>query len=667
MPAGSNHVIDVGPVPEEAALRLGILNQDLRGAGVRVQVFVGNTRVTRFHVVGRDAWDDRRISLVKHHGPGKNCRVFFDSEQPFWLSVCELVPTESACPNVLIYLIDTLRQDHVGCYGYARDTTPNIDAFARDAVKFTELMPQSSWTKPSVASLLTSTYPNVHGAHDRPDIRRKDLPTLAKALEAAGYETHGINTNIHCTPLWNFGTEFGRYVDVDSADWRNADDAKPVDAAIATLRHVAGRAWFLYVHTMGGHDPYRPPKAYAEKFREQPGKAAPQVRQQTTGTAPEDAQKREAIDLYDGEIAYSDAQFGRLMAELKTLGLYDNTLIILLSDHGEEFWEHGGERHGNTLYEEVLRVPLLIKMPGNAHAGGTLSLLIENVDIAPTVLDIVGASQEARFQGRSFLEHIRTAPADSSDVASSTSVERIGYASLFHENKSVRASKNTRMKYVHDVAAHREEWYDLQADPGELRASPHPLPGGERLAQYAALMSLTGAQGFHLLITCGSDEDHVVTGTVKGQGIGGAELRYYDWKREIQKSDDTLTFRIQTKHPLDAARERDAWHRDVAEQDNAHLHIPAAAEAELAIAIRVDDKPVPMEWVSAGQDAARLPLDGSPLKVGDWIADADAFDPAGLPRRFAVYLWYVAPVEAVADKELTPEVRDALRALGYLQ
>jgi len=642
IPAGKQQTLNLGPVTPGAALRLGVFEGEPHGETATLRVYVGERHVRTFSTGRTPRWADYRVDLSPSNAE-EICRLVVDAAKPLWVGPCELTQGD-ARPNVLIYLIDTLRLDHLGCYGYSRDTSPNLDTFARDSVLFTHLMPQSSWTKPSVASLLTSTYPNVHGAQDRPDVLREGLPSLAASLAEQGYETHGLITNTNILPLWGFGKDFHRFVDVDSADWVNCDDARVVERAIATLDLAAGRPWFLYVHTMGPHDPYEAPDGYDRKF----------VPESYAGLGVAGERQR-FIDQYDGEIAYSDLQFGRMMQALKERRLYDNTLIVLLSDHGEEFWEHGDTCHGKSLYEEVLRVPLLIKLPGNAHAGERREDLVEAVDIAPTLLDSLGLPAVNGFQGKSFKGLIETGQA----------TPRVGYASLVNLAHSIRTAKTTEQKYIRDVGAHWEAWFDLKSDPGEKNFHAAPGSDARRLKEHTGRMGLRGAEGLHILMTCG-DAEHTVTGTLAGAGLGPFELHYYDWKGEARREGDAIRFRWLTVHPTDRARERDFWHTELAEQDNAHLQVAATMEADMSLSLEVDGHPAPPESVFLGAEGKHPTEARFTVKPAELLAGSDAYDPAGLPRAFGLYVWYVAPPEAIAEEDLDPKIRENLQALGYL-
>ncbi|MBI4557045.1 MAG: sulfatase, partial [Candidatus Hydrogenedentes bacterium] len=318
VPAGKDMTVSLGTLESGSVLRLGILPLCSSDAVVEGRVYVGNRLVNTVRVPDGQRWRDYRIEMSGYGQPGEPCRVVLDSPFPFQLAPCELVSTLATRPNVLVFLVDTLRPDHLGSYGYHRNTSPNLDAFARDAVRFTHMVSQSSWTRPAVASLFTGAYPSVHGARDRADVIHGDIPTLAEALRDAGYEGHGYVSNPNVLPVWGFSRGFSRYVNATAKAGKHANDGLVVDAAIAGLRNVMGRPWYLYVHTVGPHAPYEPPAPYERRF----------VTSSELG-GKEEIERRRTIDLYDGEIAFTDAQFGRLVDELKRQGTYNNSLIIV--------------------------------------------------------------------------------------------------------------------------------------------------------------------------------------------------------------------------------------------------------------------------------------------------------------------------------------------------
>ena len=643
IPAGERQAVNLGPIPSGGVLRLGILEGELAGERPVLSVYAGEQCVAKIRTGRKAEWGSYRIPFDAGVA-GETCRAVFGTSTPLWVGPCEVAGAPVHTPNVLIFLIDTLRRDHLSCYGYLRKTSPNIDALARDAVLLTDVLPQSSWTKPSVASLFTSAYPAIHGARDRPDVMREGLPSFVEVFEAQGYENLGFITNSNILPIWGFGGGFHRYVNIATPEVENYDDAIPVNAAIEALPFLEGRPWLLYVHALGPHEPYEPPAGYAAHFKREDYPDDPQA-----------AGRMKAVDLYDSEIAYTDMQFGRLTAALRERGLYEDSLIILVSDHGEELWEHGQGGHGKTLYEESLRVPLIVKLPGQAYAGARRTQLVELVDIAPTLLDLLGWPPEPRFRGRSIAPLLK----------GRTLEDRPAFASLVYDAWSLRAAKTADKKYIRNIGEQWEHWFDLAADPKELAPAQAPIPGSEILAGHAARIAMIGQGGLHVLMTCGA-KPRTVTGTIQGSDLGEYELHYYDWKGSAAREGDSLRFEWMTKHTSDHFYSRDRWHGEIAEQDHAHLRVATPPSAPLRIVLRVDGEAAEPEHVHLSAHAS-VPTSGElkivPIEVAQ---EPDAYDPAGLPREFGLYIWYVPDAGAVDLATLDPGMRQVLKALGYL-
>lgn len=282
------------------------------------------------------------------------------------LSGCGLSEAARDQPNVLIVVLDALRADHVGCYGYERNTTPNIDAFARKAVVYRNAYSTTSWTKPSVTSLLTGLNCQEHGVQTGPNNLSADLPYLPAMLKERGYTT---GTAIHsCFMMrdrgyargydwfWHlFPTRASGAAALFGANQPpvDPDDAVLVNQAIHFIQQNE-EPWFAYLHLIGPHEPYR---AYIEP--------------EHFGTT--------NLDLYDAKLRYADAQVGRLLSFVPK-----DTIVIITADHGEEFGEHGGWGHARTLYDEVIHVPLLIKWPGRTPRVETNLVGLDR--IAPALL-----------------------------------------------------------------------------------------------------------------------------------------------------------------------------------------------------------------------------------------------------------------------------------------
>ena len=331
------------------------------------------------------------------------------------------VPPELAdAPNVLLVVVDTLRADAVGAYGAPGDPTPRLDALAADGIVFEQAIASAPWTRPSFASLLTSTVPCSHQTFRKADSLPDELDTLAEQLQLHGYTTGAIINNINVTASWGFHQGYDTFEFLRPAYplraseasfqltvyqgvrrvWERLVKRKSVhryyrDAPEVTTaarhwltRHGRSR-WFLTVHYMDPHDPYfrHPYDGTAYGRAEHP--------------RPDPAEAAALAALYDGEVRYWDEHFGELMAWLADEGLAENTVVIVTSDHGEEFAEHGGFWHGNRIYDEAVRVPLVVWAPDRAPK--RVLDQVRLIDVAPTLADLAGAPHGVQWQGFSLL------------------------------------------------------------------------------------------------------------------------------------------------------------------------------------------------------------------------------------------------------------------------
>jgi arylsulfatase A-like enzyme len=336
---------------------------------------------------------------------------------------CSRAPTR---PNLVLVVIDTLRADHLGSYGYAKAQTPQLDALAARGTRFAAARSASSWTLPSVASILTGRYPVEHGAERLVSVLSDQQVTAAEMLAAAGYETVAFSANVSLViPESGFGQGFERF-DVLEAREGNGTAADPVavrdgtnraalaaradeltDAVLAwvTSRPQSTRPFFLYVHYFDPHASYSPPAAYAAKFGVQPNDpllAPGQGAITFANKVPEARELATLQALYDAEIAFTDHELGRLFDRL---GLAD-AVTIVTADHGEEFGDHGGMLHGKTLFEEMLHVPLIVA-GGGLPAGRVVDAPVSLVSIFPTLGELAKATLPAGLPSRSLVATLR--------------------------------------------------------------------------------------------------------------------------------------------------------------------------------------------------------------------------------------------------------------------
>jgi arylsulfatase A-like enzyme len=391
-------------------------------------------------------------------------------------------------PNVLLVTVDTLRADRLSGYGYARKTSPYLDSLAESGVRFERAYATSSWTAPSLASLVTSLDPTVHGVEHghlddqlivRQEVLPESVPLLAEELRAAGYRTFGVTANTHLYGRFGFDRGFDRY------ECLGFLDAAVVLRTLQEWRDgiIGGAApWFLWVHLLDPHAPFVPRKpAIREYF---PG-FRPLWRPVRGVIDPEDYKRfgaekgtrlHELINaLYDGEIAFTDAAIREVAA---MVGVGDGDLVVVTADHGEEFLDHGSFGHGKTLFEEVIRVPLILRLPGRAHAGRVVRGAVSLLDVFPTVLDVVGAPAPPDIQGSSLLPRLAGgAPTDAVVTVTLSRFVPLGMDSI------TRGS----WKYIrHRVDPERRMLFDLASDPGETANLVATQP--EKAAELAALL-----------------------------------------------------------------------------------------------------------------------------------------------------------------------------------
>ncbi len=313
---------------------------------------------------------------------------------------------------IIIIDIDTLRADHLGCYGYHRDTSPNIDALAAESTRFEWAFSQAPNTPPSQTSILTSLYPSIHGMIKHTDRVPQEVTTLAEALADQGFGTAAFVDGGYMSPAFGLDQGFEVY---EKHDLEGLEVIGP--KVIKWVRRHASETFLLLVHTYDVHTPYDPPEPFrsmfldgleqqaTDGFENRPKNLKGLVRGLMDGQAEARANLAYAEACYDGGIRYVDEWIGTFLDELDDLALLDRATILLLSDHGDEFFEHGSVLH-TRLYATVTRIPLLIRRPGGQGAG-VVSQVVESIDIMPTVLELAGAPLPPGIQGRSLLPLMR--------------------------------------------------------------------------------------------------------------------------------------------------------------------------------------------------------------------------------------------------------------------
>lgn len=304
-------------------------------------------------------------------------------------------------PNIIIISLDTLRADRLGCYGYSRDTSPNLDRLAAQSFVFEECIAPSSWTLPSHATLFTGLPPALHGAYVfSAPLLRDNFTTLSELARDAGYQTAAFTEGAYVGGALGFYQGFDLYSNAQQSGPSPRGQAKETFAhAQDWLDRHSDQPFMMFLHTYQIHWPYVPPDPYASKFTSSPVdsvKFFKEIREDDfSGTGfmviTNDPDKRQTLkDLYDAGISYTDALLGNLFTRIEQMGLLENTLIVVVSDHGEGFWEHGLASHGTVLYREMLHVPLIVRLPGKTPPAGRVSNLVALADVFPTVAKHMG-------------------------------------------------------------------------------------------------------------------------------------------------------------------------------------------------------------------------------------------------------------------------------------
>jgi arylsulfatase A-like enzyme/Tfp pilus assembly protein PilF len=346
--------------------------------------------------------------------------------------------------NLLLITIDTLRPDHLGCYGYDQIQTPNVDSLASDGIRFQQAYTPIPITLPSHTVMFTGTYPMMSGMHDfSGNNLNPSQPTLATVLRERGYDTGAVIAAAVLDRRFGLNNGFDFYYDhfdfsrlaETNLDRMERPGNEVVDQALAWLARPRKKPFFLWVHLYDPHHPYQPPPPFNEKYKS---------------------------NLYDGEIAFADSQVGRLLRYLKEQALYSRTLVALSGDHGEGLGEHGEKTHGFFIYNSTLHVPLIIKLPvGTKVADKTPTSQVSLVDLMPTLLSLLKMPVPPQVQGKNLAPFLlRGGEPQGSPLYSETFLPRL------HFNWSELRGLNARN--YHFIEAPKPELYDTAKDPHEL-------------------------------------------------------------------------------------------------------------------------------------------------------------------------------------------------------
>ena len=402
----------------------------------------------------------------------------------FLIVVLSILPTEAASrPNLLLITIDTLRPDHLGCYGYKQILTPNIDKLAEEGVRFKTVVSQVPLTLPSHCTIMTGTYPAYHGVRDNVGYKLSESKTtLAEILKTQHYRTaafvgayvlnakFGLNQGFDdYDDKIEGSSKFGPVINLNQVERRAGE---VVSRALGWLDVHPQSPFFVWIHLYDPHDPYEPPPPFKEQYQARP---------------------------YDGEIAYTDRELGRFLNFLKQKRLYENTVVVLAGDHGESFGEHKEWTHGYFIYDSTILVPLIIKPVLKGMTGRVVTNQVSLVDVVPTILQLLDLPRSSELQGLGMLGLM---------LGKQQDWPRQAYCETFYPAQfgwsPLMAVRRADAKFIR---APRPELYDLAQDPAEqvnrilqqsalaneLRANLTQIESkyGDRNASEAAALSLS--------------------------------------------------------------------------------------------------------------------------------------------------------------------------------
>ena len=375
---------------------------------------------TSERVAVKRSWNDRQVSMKSLAGQVARVRFTNEGDADIALSgvrvlrpAKEVVAVDEPARNVVVLLIDTLRASKLQTYyPKSRVKTPAIDEMAAQGAVFERAQSPENWTKPSVASVLTSLHPATHKTKEDASKLPRSALMLSEVYKKEGFKTASFIANGYVSNAFGFDQGWDHYTNY-IRERRNTNASNVFGEAQAWIEKNKDSRFFVYIQTIDPHVPYDPPDRFLKMYDAKPYNG--QVQNRRTHLMLDEAKKnpkkykftqrdKERIEaLHDGEISYHDEYFGKFLAKLGELGLDQNTILVVTSDHGEEFQEHGSWGHGHSVYQELLGVPLMFRWPGVIPASLRIDPVVSTMDIGPTVLEATGVAIPDQFEGRSLL------------------------------------------------------------------------------------------------------------------------------------------------------------------------------------------------------------------------------------------------------------------------
>jgi choline-sulfatase len=562
-------------------------------------------------------------------------------------------------PNVILIVVDAMRPDHLGCYGYGRPTSPNIDSLAAEGVLFTNAISHAPWTKGSFSCMLTSLYPFQHGAVGWESVLSESLVTLPELLQERGY---------HTMALLSIATLSGRYqvmqgiqeireprLAASGTAKLTAEDL--TEEAIELIGKCSG-PFFTIIHYYDAHEPYCPPEEYIRMVLTESDISELEDlegRTVSSGTMAQEVRRRQAIILYDAGIRYVDDQIGKILTYLDRKGLTEETLLIVTADHGEAFGEHGVWAHAVDLHDEAIRVPLILRSARQYRGGIKIDVQTGHVDLLPSIAELAGAVDQQHREGLSLRELIEKGRRTRKPGTTLPAGVLLSESTL-REALTQKSLRTVSWKMLVEPATGQIRLYDLIDDPGETRNI-----WGRRTPLVDSLVTLMNA--------------------IPGSSLGG-------WRIAFTGRPHKTTFKAEISV---GNGERLTGVRELTRGAGLSMEI---TDDSTGFGIEVVPRPTRLVWFDCepytNEILIRITSEGSEVPEFAWVGSKGktaiektlALKPSdahGLPDAFTefrrsgtpgVYIWWL-PGERPGPRgravDLTPEEKQHLRALGYIQ
>jgi len=591
-------------------------------------------------------WDEVSIDLAEFEGKALKIRLDSSTQTSSlssFIAQPRLVVNSGAKPKrAIIICIDTLRTDALGVYGNTEGMTPSLDAFAADAVRFANCESASPWTLPSCASFHTGRFPGMIAADAITEHLRGEETTLAEVFRAAGYRCGSITNNHYVSSEVGFfqGNEYQREMTVASADIELHD-------GLEFIQKHAEEDSLTYIHLFDSHVPYQPREPYMSRYRAGSGRFETEFSQPNEVRSGEivltEEEKLQIHGLYKGCVAFEDSELGKFFDKLKELGLYDDSVIVIFADHGEELWDHGAFEHGHSVYEEVTNVPLLIKFPGVDSK--VVEKRVSLVDVMPTLLNWFDLDMPDGIVGKDLLV----------DDPKVDSTRKMFIEQCIHSTEK-RASISGDWKLILNMAVQAPpELYNLADDPHEqVNMAETETDVTKLLADELLLYSAHTDEGGHIRLYNLPDITNVEY-ELTAEVIDGefSDVRHLYQGVLVNESLGTLKLVSKVKLPT-----------------NGYIGFDFNVEPETAIVkftARVIGQPEKLFPWYLGSSAEPIQSSVFQLNIVDERVSM-SYPQARLTTAEGIYIWSVPRmVRDALENTISPETREELNSLGYIQ